>query len=810
MRLTLRTMLAYLDDILEPEDADAIRKKIEESEFATNLLHRIRDVMRRLRLGTPDVSDRGLGLDPNTVAEYLDNSLAPDQVLDFEKICLESDVHLAEVACCHQILALVLGEPAEVDPASRQRMYQLPKLVSHAEAARETDDVGGAESAPESPRQAVKPAPEPVAAPLATSPPRWRRDQTKPPGWRRTAAAVALVVVSAVLVLAMTGQLDPGSFLGDLVGFRGAGELVARTPESTGPNRWPGESEANVGGPTEAESPEAGPTAAKTDGAEGPASDVLPTTPAAHGTELAKSGPEGPPATVPGGMVDQVDPSETAPEGRAPPEGQGEPAPPGEAPPVEPRPQDLAGREPGVSATVPGVGMGIEPRSEPAPPIPAGSASPPLAQPPVADAAETDRPPMQPADQPDAQPRTEPAPARAPLPPEVIGQFDSPLQVLLVFEADPGTWRRLQDLASLTAQTSYLSLPTYRPMLRLVDQTQVWLIDGTRIELLPADQTGTVGLLVEQGRLVIDAPQKPGSRLRLQVGDRSGTIAFEAPGSRLAIEVFRASTSGADPETQPGALTANLYATSGSVSWQEGAGSEPVLVDAPVRLTLDDQPLAPAAVGRFPNWIVADTISLLDQRASGTVERELAIGRSTVLGLRELADHRRREVRSLALRCLDCLGDFELLVAALDDPDQKMAWPDYIDELRAAVVRSPLAAAQVRTAMERLHGIEGASLYEMLWKFGDNALDDQQATGLVRYLDHNTLAFRVVSFQTLRRVTKLGLNYRPEDTASKRRPWIEKWEERLRSNASVGSETQADQKPPQGGGTPSGELFPGI
>ncbi|HUT90891.1 MAG TPA: hypothetical protein VMY37_15410 [Thermoguttaceae bacterium] len=796
MRLTLRTMLAYLDDILEPEDADAIRKKIEESEFATNLLHRIRDVMRRLRLGTPDVSDRGLGLDPNTVAEYLDNSLAPDQVLDFEKICLESDVHLAEVACCHQILALVLGEPAEVDPASRQRMYQLPKLMSQAKAALETDDVGGAESAPESPRQAGEPAPEPAAAPRATSRPRWLRDQTRPPSWRRTAVVVALVAVSVILVLAMTGQLEPGSFLENLVGFRGAGEPVGRAPESTPvPNRWPGESGPNVGGPTEAESPEAGPTAAKTDGAEGPASDTLPTTPAAPGAELPKSRPEGPPATAPGGMVDQVDPSETAPEGKAPPEGQGEPAPPGESPPVEPRPQDLAGREPGVSATVPGVGMGVEPRREPAPLIPAGSTPPPLAQPPVAGVAETDQPGMQPADQPDAPPRTEPAPARAPLPSEVMGQFDSPLQVLLVYEADTGTWRRLQDLASLTAQASYLSLPTYRPMLHLVDQTQVWLIDGTRIELLPADQTGTAGLLVEHGRLVIDAPEKPGSRLRLQVGDRSGTIAFEAPGSRLAIEVFRASTSGADPETQPGALTANLYATSGSVSWQEGAGSGPVLVDAPVRLTLDDQPLEPATVGRFPDWIVGDTFSLLDQRASGTVERELEVGRSTVLGLRELADHRRREVRSLALRCLDCLGDFELLVAALDDPDQKMAWPDYVEQLRAAVVRSPLAAAQVRTAMERLHGSEGASLYEMLWKFGDNALDGQQATHLVGYLDHNTLAFRVVSFQTLRRVTKLGLNYRPEDTASKRRPWIQKWEERLQSSAALGGETQADPRP---------------
>ncbi len=102
MRLTLRTLLAYLDDTLEPTEIKNIGQKVAESENAQKLIDRIKQVTRRRRLTTPPLTGPGVKFDPNTVAEYLDNELSPDQVAELEKVCLESDVHLAEVSACHR------------------------------------------------------------------------------------------------------------------------------------------------------------------------------------------------------------------------------------------------------------------------------------------------------------------------------------------------------------------------------------------------------------------------------------------------------------------------------------------------------------------------------------------------------------------------------------------------------------------------------------------------------------------------------------------------------------------------------------
>lgn len=216
MRLTLRTLLAYLDDILEPSDAREIGAKIAESGVASETVERIREVMRRRRITAPELTGPGSGPDPNLVAEYLDNTLAPDSVADIERICLESDIHLSEVASCHQILTLVLGEAVDISPALRERMYVLGAVAP----ASEENGHGRTRVSGEAP--AAKPAP-----PAAPQVPDYLKRR---PLWQRLAPAAVVVVLLGWLALVLSDQ----SFWGTAERTRPDGDTIAAT--DNGPN----------------------------------------------------------------------------------------------------------------------------------------------------------------------------------------------------------------------------------------------------------------------------------------------------------------------------------------------------------------------------------------------------------------------------------------------------------------------------------------------------------------------------------------------------------------------------------------------
>jgi hypothetical protein len=140
MRLTLRTILAYVDDMLEPAQAREIGAKIAESKEAAALMARIKEVGRRRRIGVPELAGPGSGPDPNLVADYLENILPPNQVVEMERLAQASDLHLAEIAACHKILTMVMGQPIDVPDEMRERMAALGAAKAVAAPAATTGD----------------------------------------------------------------------------------------------------------------------------------------------------------------------------------------------------------------------------------------------------------------------------------------------------------------------------------------------------------------------------------------------------------------------------------------------------------------------------------------------------------------------------------------------------------------------------------------------------------------------------------------------------------------------------------------------
>lgn len=129
MRLTMRTLLNWINRNLSEEDAALVAQKVEESELARALKSQLEEVMRREQLPAPMVLDGTPLGNANSSAEYLDNAMASAQTVEYEKFCLHSDVMLGEVAACHEILSHVLTDWPQVSPELRTRLCGLYQFM---------------------------------------------------------------------------------------------------------------------------------------------------------------------------------------------------------------------------------------------------------------------------------------------------------------------------------------------------------------------------------------------------------------------------------------------------------------------------------------------------------------------------------------------------------------------------------------------------------------------------------------------------------------------------------------------------------
>ena len=526
MRLTLRTLLAYMDGLLDPKDSQEIGKKIEDSKFATELFHKIRDVMRRLRLAAPSITERGANLDCNTVAEYLDNVMPSDRVPDFEEVCLKSDMHLAEVASCHQILTIVLGEPAEIDPESRQRMYQLPTVANRGDeehqAAVEVASMLSADgngplpsAAPPAPRTSGGGRPRPVVPEYLRDPP--RKWQLLP------AAAIMLLVGAAIGLLVVMFSASARQWL---------------------QAKWDGKSVEEPRDQHEGTKP-AKPSGDQT---------VKPLEASAAGVKNSGSLPaSGNPSESPdpGLATEQQTPKTPAP---IPGGGSEAAAGPGPAAGAalsttgaRALPTPSASGSDSITKSAVASVTDHNSKLPGAKPLPAGSAGSPPAIPPVAKAGGSAPSAGGPIIPPAAKSR--------------VGRFtsDGP-EVLLKFEAGNAGWRRVLPEEFLVGRQPLLSLPCYRPPVLIPNAgATLELVNGTRIELLPDNSQGLPGVEIDFGCLVIKSSGQEGARLRVGIGSHSGTIRLNGGDSIAGLEVTRVHDPGKDPQKVSSHPLTKLY-----------------------------------------------------------------------------------------------------------------------------------------------------------------------------------------------------------------------------------------------------------
>jgi hypothetical protein len=98
------------------------------------------------------------------------------------------------------------------------------------------------------------------------------------------------------------------------------------------------------------------------------------------------------------------------------------------------------------------------------------------------------------------------------------------------------------------------------------------------------------------------------------------------------------------------------------------------------------------------------------------------------------------------------------------------------------VARDAETATAVRLALENQYPQQAAALYRMLWGYTDDDLQNGEDANLVKSLDDETLAVRVLAIWNLKDITGLvGQYYRPEETPARRQQPKRRWEDRLKA-----------------------------
>ena len=756
MRLTLRTLLAYLDNILELDDRELLEKKVQESEFAQNLIKRSRETVNNQELSALDPIGHSIRQDPNAVAEYLDNTMAREQIEEFERQCLdntsEADTRLAEITACHHILTMVLGDPVQFAASSRERMYRIgesEKIDRQTDAGEsgqepiagveqtDTHAVAGSASSNQSttdPDDSFDPADLLPSSKL----PDYLRSEDKRNRWLPIIATtlVAAVVTGILLILFEPSSSAIKQSENGAVAKSDSQDVAENT--SFSPDQTPA---------LQGSTPPVIPEVPEGNNSEKVTTNISEKPIPSDASESAKPPVENSTPNQP------VENSDTSSNDAAKPNARAVPAEEKEVLPESGAPSSATQEDPPSNDT-----------------LPTNTEEPVEAEQPTAGSQDTDKDTSKLTATDDSP--TEAAEGGN----QVLGRLVSSDQILLVSPDGFDKLRWLPPQSNLKKGQKLVALPTFRPILSLLAFT-VELEGGSILELLDLNEGGIPTIKLSYGRMIVRT-NFDGGMLHLKINDkRSITLTLKNTETAIGVEVWPKTPLGRDPETAERDYTIDIYTLSSSVEWQEGPMQGVVEAGQLQSLGLMPPP-EPQSFSVAPEWATKVQMSKLDARAVPAIRDVLQDDRNVKLSFSELVEKRRQvEVKQLALRCCAHIGYFDPLVEALGDESMDRRWAKCATYLQEAAWRHPEYARRVRESMERLRNEKGVDLYRMLWGYtNEGLLNNGEAEQLVEFLSSEDLDLRVLSHWNLKTITGKGYSFHPNKSESKRRQSLKRWQ----------------------------------
>ncbi len=750
MRLTLRTLIAYLDDVLEPTQIQEIGKKLDESGYAASLVERIKDVLRRRRLTAPEVEGPGSNPDPNTIAEYLDNTLPPESVADVEKICLNSDVNLVEVAASHQILTLVLGEPATINPDTRERIYALGPVAGNTEPASSNAALnvtpGQISATPETEQQASSPPPQAMSpdsqqtVPAETSEPFSSRipDYLKTkPLWKRF-TPYFLILAASVVWAAL--------FFSDGTFFPGSEQNTQLQLADNSSNR-------------ESIQPSNEIIPAGTDQPQDQELHVQESNPK---TQISKSNltTNNPPDNKALALNNKP------PAFDAPPPADTENIPATNLVPTKPPASQLPDTKQ------------KNPQNKPSPATPPDNKTVALnsivknkknASPPVIELA--DAVPQAPAAQIESEDGF------------FLASVDSSHKL-----ADKNDWVIRSKVSPIQVGSFIASPEPFTARINIPEAfCKVVLLPGTTVAYEGKNKAAEMGFQIQEGRIRIEASRglndkkdAAGPTLSIKINNELWRIELVTRNSVCGIEI------NPTQPTKPGELlgtdgyTGMLYTYSGMVRFSDGKGKVQT-VDAGHWMSLSAKDRAAEKIDpshrskplRVPQWVDPNykDNSYLTRRLSAAFVKELNDDQLVSLTMSAITKDLKPNISELATKSLALTNRYQELVKVLNEVDHHESRIAAINGIRNWLARAPQNGELLKNALLKQFSPEMTQIMErLLWGFQEKDAQDRFISGrLVEWLEHNHVIVRELAFNHIYHLTGRSIDYSAIATPNQRR-----------------------------------------